>query len=78
MEGVSCPVAEALVSSGKWEQAPPREAVPLPLAVVAKLELALKGKSAEDAWLLGAILFNGLGRLEMVRCSKTAILITSC
>ena len=54
MEGVSCPAVAAWVSSGKWEQAPPREAVPLPLFVVAKLELALKD-SAEDAWLLGAI-----------------------
>ena len=62
MEGVSCPVA-GWVSSGKWEQAPPREAVPLPLFVVAKLELALKD-SAEDAWLLGAILLMVWGGLR--------------
>ena len=63
MEGVSCPAVAAWVSSGKWEQAPPREAVPLPLSVVAKLELALKD-SAEDAWLLGAILLMVWGGLR--------------
>ena len=63
MEGVSCPAVAAWVSSGKWEQAPLREAVPLPLSVVAKLELALKD-SAEDAWLLGAILLMVWGGLR--------------
>ena len=62
MEGVSCPAVAAWVASGKWEQAPPREAVP-PLFVVAKLEMALKD-SAEDAWLLGAILLMVWGGLR--------------
>ncbi len=77
MDGVSCPAVAAWVASGKWEQAPPREAVPLPLFVVAKLEMALKD-SAEDAWLLGAILlmvWGGLRRSDVQRLQFSSLVI---
>ena len=46
---------QSWLSSGKWLQTSPREAIPLPLFVIANLESALLSAS-EDAWLLDCIL----------------------
>ena len=40
----------------KWSKTPPREAVPLPLRVVRKLEEALKAECSEDSCILCCIL----------------------
>ena len=54
---------QSWLSSGKWLQTSPREAIPLPLFVIANLESALSSAS-EDAWLLGCILLMVWGGLR--------------
>ena len=57
-------MVEAWLAQDKWAQAAPREAVPLPVSVVAKLEQALTSYDEDDVWVLGAILLMTWGGLR--------------
>ena len=59
------PLVKAWRKADKWSKTVPREAVPLPLRVVKKLEEALKAECVEDSWILCCILL-------MVWCSLIA------
>ena len=62
-DSVRCPAVSAWLASGKWARASAREAVPLPLTVVVRLELALAA-SGDDFWLLGSMLLMIWGGLR--------------
>ena len=61
---VDAPVVQAWLASGKWDKAASREAIPLPLSVVAKLLEEAVPQAAEDAWVLGCLLLMIWGGLR--------------
>lgn len=63
LASVDSPAVTAWLTSDKWTRSLPREAVPLPLSVVAKLEAALPVAS-EDSWVLGCVLMMVWGGLR--------------
>ena len=61
---LASPVLESWQASDKWSAVCPKEAYPLPLWVVAKLEIAFLECGNEDAWLLGCMLLMIWGGLR--------------
>ena len=60
---VDSPAVTAWMASSKWSKPTCKEAIPLPLFVVARLEVAC-GQSHEDFWLIGCILLMIWGGLR--------------
>ena len=63
-DSLASPVLESWQASDKWSAVCPKEAYPLPLCVVAKLEIAFLECGNEDAWLLGCMLLMIWGGLR--------------
>ena len=64
VDSLASPVLESWLASDKWNAVCPKEAYPLPLWVVAKLEIAFLDCGNEDAWLLGCMLLMIWGGLR--------------
>ena len=61
---LSGPVVEAWLAGDKWDRRPAREALPLPLSVVARLEKAIDACHSGDAILIGCVLLMVWGGLR--------------
>ena len=64
VDSLASPVLVSWLASDKWSAVCPKEAYPLPLCVVAKLEIAFVDCGNEDAWLLGCMLLMIWGGLR--------------
>ena len=62
--GLSSPLIQAWTAHGKWSLPPVKEAIPLPLPVLRRLESALLSLDDCDATLLAAFLFMVWGGLR--------------
>ena len=67
------PLVEAWRKADKWSKTAPREAVPLPLRVVWKLEEALKAECGEDSWVLCCILLMVWCSLRWSDCQRVQV-----
>lgn len=56
LSGVKSHLVLAWLAQDKWQPKASKEAVPLPLSVVAKLELEVQHCNEDDSWLLGCLL----------------------
>ena len=73
LEGVCSPAVEAWLAQDEWKCAPVKEAVPLPLFVVAKLEHAIASRDLDDQWVIGCVLLMIWGGIEMERRATSTI-----
>ena len=74
------PLVEAWLSAEKWNQNPAKEALPLPLFVVAQLEKALQSleDGAADGWFLGCILLMTWGSLRWSDAQRLQLNTLAC
>ena len=69
---------EAWLAADKWDKLPVREALPPPLSIVARLELAMGNCPDEDVWVVGAILlmvWAGLRWSDVQRLKFSSLVI---
>ena len=78
LDGVHSPAVEAWVSQDKWTCKPLKEALPLPLFVIAKFERAIESCDPDDQWLIGCILlmvWGGLRWSDVQRLQFSSLLL---